>query len=207
MYSLLMYDIPTAARVQNPSNRLWRSCIRVNLSVWVVKDEATPHNLLARMTAAGVSWHLIPFDSAADAQVLDLCREALAAEVRRVVAALRKAIDRADDKLRQDKDVKAFDRRCREAHKRAERQLLAATDAAYVFSLAIDSDGVALSLAQLHASAVARAATYASLAASLDDPRLREAAEADLLPAQVLADAVEDQTGADMSAVHAAFAD
>src|SRR5438105_3584365 len=52
---LLVYDIPTAARVPNPSPRLRRLGVRINLSCRVVREGDVPYALLNSMREGGVS--------------------------------------------------------------------------------------------------------------------------------------------------------
>lgn len=205
MYSMLMYDIPSACPIANPSGRLRRCAIRVNLSVWVVRDDSTPHNLLNRLHAAGVSWHLIPYATDANEGVYALCRDALRAEADRLAKSLQRSIARADARYVEDGDRNAYYRRLRAAHARCERLATSYASAAATFDLTYDVDDALAGLARQHARAVARAAAFASMTQTVSRQDLRAAAEEDSIPASILADAIEDERGEDMADVHALF--
>ena len=182
--------------------------VRTSLSVWVLKNDSIPHNLLARMTAAGVRWHLVPFEAAAAQSILAMTTEALAQEVRKIESSLARSLQRTGDRFEAGE---ANRRQCmaatRAALARAQQALRSARAVEALFGIDAGSTGTEAAVARLGLAARQRAETYAALTAEVGehDAALADAAEADLVPAGVLADRIEDATGRDMEAVHTSF--
>src|SRR5205085_1363658 len=78
---LLIYDIPTGSRIPNPSPRLWRVAVRINLSCWLVLEENIPYALLNGMSERGASWHVVKFAGDEAGKLLGMATEALRKEV------------------------------------------------------------------------------------------------------------------------------
>jgi hypothetical protein len=102
---LLIYDIPDTAVLPNgqpypnPSPRLRRRCIRVNLSCWVVMEGDIPYYLLNEMTAAGCTWHVVKFDAGEGEKLVSMCIQALKAEIQTALGNARNARNRLDGRL------------------------------------------------------------------------------------------------------------
>lgn len=97
---LLCYDIPTASRLPNPSGQLREVAVRINLSCWVIRAGDIPYAMLDRLKRAGGRWHAPPFAHEAGEgltqMIVDSLRKELADALERATEAEEKAIDELD---------------------------------------------------------------------------------------------------------------
>lgn len=209
LYSL-EYDIHNKS-MGNPSNALRRAgAIRTTGSVWVLHEDHIPHNLLHRMTLAGVTWTNVPFERGNEA-ALQRAANGLAKQIADIEASARKSLTNlkrlAEEKPEAERAA-YYARRARQIVRNANRAIQQARRAAEIFGLselATRTTQTASVIETLQQTAHARAAIYAQMTEQVKDTDLHAAAAADEVPAGVLADYIEDQTGRDMSNVHEAF--
>src|SRR5262245_3245684 len=90
---LLVYDIPDAADLANPTPALRGRGVRVNLSCWVVPEDRIPYHLLAEMERRGATWHVVRF---ADDQLDKLVAMARATITKHMAEAERRAAQSAE---------------------------------------------------------------------------------------------------------------
>lgn len=94
---LLIYDIPDASPVANPSGVLRRFAVRVNLSCWVIREAHVNHptvlQLLNRMREGGATWHTVKFEVGETEKLVDMAVTAIRNDVRAAVARARAGID------------------------------------------------------------------------------------------------------------------
>ncbi|HJZ56144.1 MAG TPA: hypothetical protein VKE74_14345, partial [Gemmataceae bacterium] len=74
---LLIYDIPEHSTVANPSGRLRRTAVRVNLFCWVIREGDIPYALLNTMATGGATWHVVKFDAGEAGKLIGMATEAL----------------------------------------------------------------------------------------------------------------------------------
>jgi hypothetical protein len=216
---LLIYDIPDRANVANPSPRLRRRAVRVNLSCWVIPESEVPYHLLHEMELGGATWHVVRF---ADDEVKNLVRMAREAILQQTADAERRAkrsVEQATERVTNDAEngaadaaEKKFRTRTGAAVRRVKVLLGDLKMAAERFGIGDAGTSLSAALASVnaaHAAASARArlvAEAAREAAKVGDGRMGEAAAADLVPALILADYVEEN-GGDAEAMRLAFSD
>jgi hypothetical protein len=68
--TMVMYDIPEVADIDNPSGQLRRIGVRLNKSVWLVPTGNVPHHLIARLEEVGSDVVTAPYDTRAAAKLL-----------------------------------------------------------------------------------------------------------------------------------------
>jgi hypothetical protein len=221
-YSLLQYDIPERrgeARVRNPSGTLRRLAVRTSYSVWVVPQDRVPWGLLDGWTHAGVRWHLVPFAAEAAEQILALATETLRSQIAAIQASADKSLREAGAKLERDEAAHGpasteaahslYQRRARRICRRAERLLADAEAAARCFGMPAGELPLGTARAAIRGLQVAaqqRAALYAAMVHQVAGTRLDAAANASDVPAEVLADFIEENGLGDMTGVREAFA-
>lgn len=96
--SLLIYDIPENAKVPNPSSRLRRVAVRVNLSCWVIPNHSIPYMLLDNIRAKGGVWHVVKFDASEAGKLLEMVTDQLRRDVRKAVESCGQSVMAAEDK-------------------------------------------------------------------------------------------------------------
>lgn len=197
--SMLVYDIPVVRRTAssgrtflvttfpNPSVRLRRAAVRVNLSTWIVPEGKEPWHLLDEMTKANVRWHLVKFDGSEAEKLADIARDVLRREVENAERRCEESLGRLD---LVDKDYEA---KANAIGKRCAKALRDLESCTQVFGFG-----------SLKALAEARSAAYCDAAAQVRDEGLALAAKSDEVPHEVLADALEEQ-GEDTSIIRDAF--
>lgn len=204
----LEYDIPDNSGFGNPSNALRRAgAIRTTGSVWVIREEHTPHNLLHRMTLAGVTWSLVPFKEGCE-QALARAANGLAKQIADIERSAAKSIanlDKLTEKRPEAERADYYARRTRAIVTAANRAIAQVRRTAEIFGLEANTSQVIDAVNILQQTAHARAAIYAQMTEQIKDTDLHAAAAADQVPGGILADMVEDTTGQDMSGVHEVF--
>lgn len=208
--SLLVYDIPEAICIPNPSRELRRVGFRANLSVWVIRNDLVPWNLLHSLTEGGAHWRLVKFDASESSQLLAMAIASLEIEVKNAVERNKRSMRAADASMSNpDMDkVKRYRMRTASALKRSEAMLADALECAVRYGVSLE-DGVnraRIALEALSASAAARGLAYHQMALEAQGTLLGEAAQNSEVPAGVLADYLEEQ-GHDQLAARAAFAE
>lgn len=192
MFSMLIYDIPERSGVQNPSRHLRRMAVRLNLSCWLVRSDRLPNHVLVELSQGGASWHVLPFAETASGSAKEIAKERLQVEISEATKRLRKAIATkpADDSPKEKR--KAADR-VRRASVRLQTLLSDLEQAADELGVSYDFNSAHQTLRRLDAQAEHVARAYLVAAASLPeaDP-IRQAAQADLVPAPILADYAQD---------------
>ena len=225
--SLLIYDIPSSSNLENPSGRLRRNAVRVNLSCWVIPTADIPHHLLSELSEGGATWYTVKFEASEAATIVQMVTEAVKKEVREAINRSREDAEQAFDRwtgraeyrgraLSREERLEKFKIRATHAADRVEELIEEVTEAAGRFGVTPQTLRLQWATGALNAIRTAterrveewKAATEALKARTAPDSNLgavAAAAEADALPAGILADAVDD-AGGDASELRAAFA-
>lgn len=228
---LVSYDIPTRSNIPNPSGRLTRLGFRHQLSSWIMPEGAVPYNLIAELQKEGAKVDIVRFDASEGPRLvrmaLDAIRRDIASQVKRCEANLKKAqtnhleLDaelEGNVSAREDA-LKNYELRSGAICQRLEELMEDSEAAIQQFGLAPERLQIGDARAAFEAFQVgiaARAAAYAGatqalrkLAQETRDSTLNalaNAAEADAVPAEVMAGALEDAgDDAAAAALHSAF--
>lgn len=208
--SLLVYDVPSALNIDNPSAQLRRRAVRINLSCWVVPEGYEPWNYLDELRVAGVSWHIIAFDASESDKLIALAKEAIAREVLAALERCRKSRDGAFERFEDDPSDASWDKvdaTVDRAFERLEEVLQELEEAAGAFKLdaqLLPFDSARAQARKLKAMADVCAASIADLVKRVSETPIAEAAKNDEVLPLILADYAEDN-GLDASAVRAVF--
>lgn len=204
----LFYDIPEASGLANPSTRLRRIGVRINLSCWLVREDEIPHHLLNELTEGGAIWWLIKQDVSEAPKLVAMALASMAKEAGDIVRRTEQSEARNAARLDLDHNHAGYASRVRVVLRRAQRRLAEIQAAAARFGIDSDSLGNALvAVNGLQAAAQERARQYAQMARQAEEngrANVAAAARADEIPALVLADVVEE-AGGDSSSGRAAF--
>lgn len=144
---MLTYDIPQLSDFPNPSGELRRYAVRVNLSCWIIPEAKVDPDLLSRLEAANINYHLLHFATKEVDKIKEIARKALEGETARIHGSLLKTIDRATTRFNEAVDAlgnltdeadmlgHTLDRekRLKKALERAGEQLNAAVECAIAF--------------------------------------------------------------------------
>ena len=99
--TMLMYDIPSVADIDNPSAFLHTRGLRINKSVWIVPTGSVPHHLIAELRAVGSIVLTAPYDAAASRGLLEaainFANGELAAAQKRAEASVKLAADKMNN--------------------------------------------------------------------------------------------------------------
>lgn len=198
---LLVYDIPERSTATNPSGRLRRLGIRVNLSCWVLPADSVPYHLLDQLAASGAAWHIVRFASDEGERLIQLAESTLQKEVERLAASLEQSVQRAAELLEAGEEgvaraaaLERYQRRTRQALTRAQRLYHDARLAAERFQLDPSTIGsIADRVEAIRSAAHARALLFVEASRRIEDEAMRTLASADELPAYVVADLLEEQ--------------
>ena len=221
--SLLVYDIPSrlSNEIPNPSPRLRRLGVRINLSCWVIPQDMIPWPYLDELKRKGADWKLARFDAGDIDNLRSIIQSALKEQVKEIADSCRKTIKRLDQRLHDkcrdaenaNENYKARSKYISEtkaAIKRAKKMLADIEQAAGNFGVKSQPGGhlkrVREVIGGLEMSAKARARIYTDMARGVADPTLSKAAEEGVLPPEVLADIIEEQ-GGNAESLRLAFAD
>jgi len=211
---LLIYDIPERSTVANPSGRLRSVAVRVNLSCWVIREGDIPYALLNEMAAGGATWHVVRFDASEGQKLIEMAREALIRDIRDAMKRANKSANAAGRKAEADDSTDArrrYARQVRPLVRKMNRLLTDVRKAAERFGISpysISLNDSVNSLSALQAGMIARAKAYGEAVEQirlLGDEAMANAAAADLVPAGIIADDI-DERGGDASALREAFA-
>lgn len=93
---MLTYDIPSSLDYPNPSGRLRRVAVRVNLSCWIVPTSRVPQDLLDEFEDQRINYHLVSFDAKEKDTIHAIAQKAIEEETARLHGSLIKRIDDAD---------------------------------------------------------------------------------------------------------------
>lgn len=198
--SLLIYDIPSAVKVQNPTRTLRRIGFRPNQSCWVLRSDDVPWLYLDELKHRGVIWHCVPFAVEAGEVLCRMAVEYLTKDVQRLQANLKRSISSAEKAYSEGEDLHRYQKRTRAALKRAETALEDARRAARNFGVELDSQSPGACLDALRADNERKIAAYAEAMASVEVPLI------DGVPGYVLADVLEEEGKSDEAdAVREAF--
>jgi hypothetical protein len=182
----------------------------------VIREGDIPYALLHEMATGGATWHVVRFDASEGAKLVGMAVESLKRDIRDAMRRANRSVDAAgrslDPVADNPTDVKRrYAERARPIIRRLTRLLSDMQKAAERFGI----DRAALSLTDamagvnsLQAGMLARARAYAEAVAqvrALGDGAMANAAGADLVPAGILADDIDDR-GGDASALRDAFA-
>lgn len=212
---LLIYDIPERSEVANPSGKLRRVAVRINLSCWVIREGDIPYYLLDEMRQGGATWHVVRFDAAEGGKIVGMAIAAMKKELKDAIDRARAALEAASQRVQDGRDSAAeFEQRVR-ANIRRHRQLIQdLTAAAQRFGIDAGAAGIgdaATAVACIQTAMVERARLYADAARRLRQTGtslgagMAAAAEGDrpsggaVLHAGVMAD-VMDENGVDGAA-------
>lgn len=203
---LLIYDIPERSGIANPSVRLRRLAIRINLSCWVVRENDLPYALLDSMRTRGAIWHAIKFDSGEVEKLLELALEQIRKELK---AAVSRALQqqRSAEGVLEDADMgeperrAAYRARAVAIVRRTQRLVAAMKSGAERFGI-VNFDGQFSGMsASVSGMDAAVKALCAALGITLGRARksgvaaVRQgaaSASADVMPADIFADLCED---------------
>lgn len=95
-YALLVYDIPEASGLSNPSGLMRRFAVRINLSCWVLPLKNLPLLPVREWLSKGASVEVVEFDEGEREKVVALARRALQREVEE----MRKTVEESVAKVR-----------------------------------------------------------------------------------------------------------
>jgi hypothetical protein len=203
---LLIYDIPDTADIPNPSNRLRRIAVRVNLSCWVVREGDIPYNYLHWLKEQGATWHVVKFDTDENEKLVKMALDSIRKDIRLSIQRAKASADSAGCKLN-DPDMtpedksKRYDSVTRATIKRLKETLNSLSAAAKLFGITDRDISLNEALQQTTAiqSSVARKAAEYNRAinrlASLygDNDGMVRNARGDRVPAGILADNLEER--------------
>lgn len=190
--------------------------VRVNLSCWVIREGDIPYSLLHEMARGGASWHVVRFDASEGEKLVGMAVEAIKRDIRDAMRRANKSANSVASKLapsavNPSETKRRYAERTRPIIRRLTRLLSDVQKAAARFGI----DRATLSLTEamagvnaLQAGMYERARAYAEAveqARVLGDAAMANAAGADLVPAGILADDIDDH-GGDASALRDAFA-
>jgi hypothetical protein len=190
--------------------------VRVNLSCWVIREGDIPYSLLHEMAAGGATWHVVRFDASEGEKLVGMAVEAIKRDIREAMRRANRSADSAGRRMEASQGSPSDTRRrfavqSRPIIRRLTRLLADVQKAAARFGI----DRASLSLIDamagvnaLQAGMLERARAYAAAVEqvrSLGDFAMANAAGADLVPAGILADDIDDH-GGDASALREAFA-
>ncbi len=213
---LLIYDIPERSSVPNPSRRLRPMAVRVNLSCWVIREGDIPYSLLHEMATGGATWHVVRFDASEGAKLVGMAVASLKRDIRDAMRRANQSVSAASRSLDPTADnpteaKRRYAERARPIVRRLVKLLSDVQKAAERFGI----DRATLSLTDamagvnsLQAGMLARARAYSEAieqVRTLGDSAMANAAAADLVPAGILADDIDDR-GGDASALREVFA-
>lgn len=214
--SLLVYDIPDASGVANPSGRLRRLGVRVNLSAWVIPTSDIPYAFLHRLAARGVTWHAVKFDASEGDKLIELATSAIKLELQRGIASARRsAADAAAELETADEPAAAelrFNRQTRAIVARVNKLIKDMRECAGRFGVDIGERALTAETAvvRIKAGMHERARIYAEAAGLIrkatgnpNDP-MAAAIDADRAPHYAAADYLADH-GGDSSPLQEAF--
>ena len=92
---LLVYDIPEASGIPNPSAYLRGFAIRINLSCWIVQEADIPYSYLHEIASMGAKWRAVKFDPSEAANLIELATQSLRSEIAEMRVNTRRSCDRA----------------------------------------------------------------------------------------------------------------
>jgi hypothetical protein len=193
---LLIYDIPQASGVANPSPSLRRRAVRINLSCWVILEADIPYSLLNEMHEGGATWHVVKFDVAERARLCQMAIESIRKTVRDLARKAAIASDRANACDTADSDYRRFRtaaaRAIRQFHK-VVRDCKAAASRFGIDSQLDLADSISV-VDAMDSQVKRRMKAYVEVKDSLPpgDP-MAGAAIADAVPGVILADYAEDR--------------
>jgi hypothetical protein len=211
---LLIYDIPERSEVANPSPRLRRMAVRVNLSCWVIREGDIPYHLLNEMAQGGATWHVVRFDAGESEKLIGMAREALIRDIRAAMKRANSSADGATRKLEAGENTTEtraqFIERVKPIVRRVNKLLADTRKVAERFGIdpaALSLADAATALQAIQSGMYARAQAYAEAAEQvrkLGDAAMANAAAADLVPAGIMADDI-DERGGNAGALRDAF--
>lgn len=203
--TMLMYDIPSAADIDNPSAFLHTRGLRLNKSVWIVPTGSVPNHLIAELRAVGSTVVTAPYDAAASRGLLEAAITFANGELEAARKRAEVSVARAAEKMNDGVGDPNSKRNCymREVAAVAQRLNDLATRiqaGANVFGVSAGVGVTALrnAAATLGTVTAARATVYAAAAATLeemgtvDTKAMAAGMRADAVPAAVAAGMLED---------------
>jgi hypothetical protein len=222
---LFFYDIPAYRGIANPSVRLRRYAIRLNLSNWLVPENDIPYELISHLRSRGSNCHVIPFDHTRTENLVNT----LITELGKYVSEATEEIEKANHNADRTFDTSEYNIEIRGKKYLAHAKLINKRIASLMGDMqavaerfSIDPNAVRLSGAMTRVNAVrdlittrceiisgmvnlarqnGKHSTGEALANAVEDSD-----GADQTPVGVLADYLEEQ-GEDMSAYRSAFAE
>lgn len=209
---LLIYDIPQRSGVTNPSARLRRIAVRVNLSCWVIPESRIPYHLLSDMGNGGAVWQVVRFDDSEAGKLVKMAQAAMQRELDAAIARVRRSEGNAAEQMQGaevDPAIAArnYQTRMRAALRRVERRAEDFRAAAGVFGIDPNVINPLTAITAIKAGMEARAKAYVEAAQTAREQGQEwaaQAAQSDNLPVGVLADLVEEN-GGDVTALRDAF--
>lgn len=140
---LLVYDIPTASKLPNPSAMLWALGAPINLSCWIIPDENVPRVPVAEWRAKGATVEWVRFDERDYETILRLAREALERRLGSIRESVEECMADALEKLAHiptgdDAALKKGKGRANTVTWRAKRDVERAMECALTFDLTAD---------------------------------------------------------------------
>lgn len=204
----LTYDIPENSGIPNPSRRLRRLAVRVNLSVWVIPKHSIPYNYLNGMMERGAVVHLVKFDDTEGGRLVAMAVDAIRRDIRTSLDRARGSSHRLNTRLDGSAEGaeavaqhKRFRRDTAQVVSRLRRMLKDFEAVAERFGITRDQIGLGAAVAATQAIGAGfktRARVYAQgireleAYAGADDGMVR-AMKADAVPHAIAADYLEDR--------------
>ncbi len=211
---MLMYDIPErppqgCRRLDNPSPRLRRIAIRLQLSVWVIPEGNIPYTHLDFMAANGATWDVARFDAENAESLISMGKKALKRDIDKAVDSLNRTVNTAARLLSEGElSAQEAEDRVSEARKRCDSVIADLTHAAQIFSISesdlpIESSYAAARVistkmherSRTYADAARRLAQEARASGNGGAAAIAAGALADDMPSNVLGDALIEATG------------
>ena len=168
---MLVYDIPSRSPAANPSGRLRRLGVRVNLSCWVMPEANVPYSLLHGLATQGVRWHVTPYHPNAAGAIVDMVIGSLRRELADTLARAEETQANSEAKLTAEDNDDSTYTRCKKLRDAADGitkriktltdDLLAGAKALGVPASVIDVAGAATAARKLRDAMHERAALYA----------------------------------------------
>lgn len=215
--SMLFYDIPDSANIPNPSGKLRRRAVRINLSCWLIRTEDVPYSLLNGMASKGAKWYVLKFDPTEAGRLLQLAADNLKRDLQLAEERADRSAESAHNQLQDSTEdagqaLAHYLNRVKQTVKRMDKLVADFSHVSKLFG--IDTDTLPLSAVTQAAEAIrlgahARAKEYAEMADAAgrlgDKGRAIQAAMlADDIPAEIVADFLEE-SGQDTSRTRELF--
>lgn len=210
---LLVYDIPAASEIPNPSAYLRGFAIRINLSCWIVQEADIPYAYLHEIASLGAVWRAVKFDPSEAANLIELATQSLRSEIAEMRNNTRRSCERASATMElgeTESSLKAIQKQRGTVAQRLNnlrKNLNKLKGAAARFGISADVVGLPGAMAyvsQLHGVMNRRAEAFARATNIIEREHgsgTANAVRAGQVPAFAMADMVQDAGGTEADTV------